>query len=268
MITFGDYVRPKSLDEASELLKTKKPARIIGGGLYVRMGDRRIGLAVDLSDLELDYIKETDDSFEIGAMTSLRSLETDSALNAHYGDVFKQSLKDIVGVQLRNIATVGGTVYQKYGFSDVIPALLAVNAKVCFNSTGEISLKEYLEEDGFRRDVLEKVVIPKAKDVCASNQTIRISRGDYAMLVTVVTKIDGKYNVTVGARPRRATLALKAMDYLNSAGEVTEEVAIKAGELAAEELVFGTNTRGTAEYREDICKVLVKRAVLEVSSCK
>lgn len=267
MITFGDYVRPKSLDEASELLKTKKPARIIGGGLYVRMGKRRIGLAVDLSDLELDYIKETDDSFEIGAMTSLRSLETDSAINAQFGNVFKQSLKDIVGVQLRNIATVGGTVYQKYGFSDVIPALLAVNAKVCFHDSGEISLEDYLKEDGFRRDVLEKIVVPKAKEVFASNQTVRISRGDYAMLVTVVTKIDGEYKVVVGARPRRAALAVKAMDYLNS-NEVNEDAAIKAGELAAEELVFGTNTRGTAEYREDVCKVLVKRAVLEVSSCK
>lgn len=267
MITFGDYVRPKSLDEACEIVKTKKPARIIGGGLYLRMGDRRIGLAVDLSDLELDYIKETDDSFEIGAMTSLRTLEVDSAINAHYGNVFKQSLKDIVGVQLRNIATVGGTVYAKYGFSDVIPALLAVNAKVSFHEAGEISLEDYLKEDGFRKDVLEKIIIPKASEVQASNQTLRISRGDYAMLVTVVTKIDGKYKVVVGARPRRAAIAEKATDYLNS-NEVSEEVAIKAGELASEELVFGTNTRGTAEYREDVCKVLIKRAVMEVSSCK
>lgn len=267
MITFGDYVRPSSLDEACELLKTKKPARIIGGGLYIRMGKRRIGLAVDLSDLELDYINETETGFEIGAMATLRALETNAALNACFDNLFKEALKDIIGVQFRNIATVGGTVYQKYGFSDVIPALLAVNAKVCFHDSGEISLEDYIKEEGFRRDVLEKVIIPKVEGAKASNQTLRISRSDYPALVVAATKIDGKYRVVVGARPRRATLALTAMDYLNS-NEVNEEAAIKAGELAAEELVFGTNTRGSSEYREDICKVLVKRAILEVSSCK
>ena len=54
------------------------------------------------------------------------------------------------------------------------------------------------------------------------------------------------------------------MDYLNSA-EINEENAYKAGEIASEELVFGSNTRGSAEYRREICKVLVKRAIMEVS---
>lgn len=268
MITFGDYIRPESLDEAYEIISKKKPARIYGGGLYIRMGKRRIGLAVDLCDLGLDYINETEEGFEIGAMTTLRSLETHEGLNACYSNLFKESLKDIIGVQFRNIATVGGTVYQKYGFSDVIPALLAVNAKVCFHGTGEISLKEYLEEEKFRRDVLVKIVVPKVDGAKAAVQTIRISRSDYPALVVTSSKIDGKYSLVVGARPRRAAFAEKAMEYLNGQSEITEEVAAKAGEIASEELAFGSNTRGSKEYRQDICKVLVKRAMLEVSSCK
>lgn len=265
MLTFGDYIKASSLDEAYELVSTKKPARIYGGGMYLRMGDRRIGLAIDLCDLGLDTIEETDTAYEIGAMTSLRALETHEGLNEMFDNLFKEGLKDIIGVQFRNIATVGGTVYNKYGFSDVIPPLLATNATVHFHGSDAISLKDYLVEEKYRRDVLVKVVVPKVKEAKASIKTARISKSDYPALVVSATKIDGKVSIVVGARPRRATFAEKAMEYVNSQSEITEEVAIKAGEIAAEELVFGTNTRGTKEYRTDICKVLVKRALLEVA---
>lgn len=265
MLTFGDYIKASSLDEAYELLSTKKPARIYGGGMYLRMGDRRIGLAVDLCDLGLDTIEETEAGYEIGAMATLRTLETHEGLNEMFGDLFKEGLKDIIGVQFRNIATVGGTVYNKYGFSDVIPPLLAANAVVHFHNSGEISLEEYLVEEKYRRDVLVKVVVPKVEGAKASIKTARISRSDYPALVVSTSIIDGKSKIIVGARPQRAALAKKAMEYVDSQPEITEEVAIKAGEIAAEELVFGSNTRGSKEYRQDICKVLVKRALLEVA---
>ncbi|WP_338013823.1 hypothetical protein [Desulforamulus profundi] len=38
--------------------------------------------------------------------------------------------------------------------------------------------------------------------------------------------------------------------------------------MAVEELSFGSNIRGTAEYRKAMCKVLVKRAITEVLQCK
>lgn len=264
MITFGDYIRASSLDEAYEIISKKKPARIYGGGMYLRMGDRRIGIAVDLSDLGLDTIEETEDGFSIGAMATLRMLETNEGLNSCYENLFKQGLKDIIGVQFRNIATVGGTVYNKYGFSDVIPPLLAVNAVVHFHNSGSIALKDYLVEEKYRRDVLVNVTVPKVEGAKASIKTARISRSDYPALVVAASKIDGKSNIVVGARPKRAALAEKAMEYVDSQEKITEEVAIRAGEIAAEELTFGTNTRGTKEYRKHICKVLVKRALLEV----
>lgn len=268
MLTFGDYIKASSLDEAYEIISKKKPARIYGGGMYLRMGDRRIGIAVDLCDLGLDTIEETEEGFEIGAMATLRMLETHEGLNECYGNLFKEGLKDIIGVQFRNIATVGGTVYNKYGFSDVIPPLLAVNATVHFHGSGSISLKDYLVEEKYRRDVLVKVTVPKVEGAKTSIKTARISRSDYPALVVAASQIDGKTNIVVGARPRRAALAEKAMEYVDSQGELTEEVAIRAGEMASEELAFGTNTRGSKEYRKHICKVLVKRALLEVASWK
>ena len=41
-----------------------------------------------------------------------------------------------------------------------------------------------------------------------------------------------------------------------------------AGAMAAEELVFSSNTKASAEYRKALCKTLVARAIQEVEQCK
>ena len=62
---------------------------------------------VDLSGLGLDKIEETKEEFRIGAMCTLRQLETDQGLDQYFGGVFKECTRHIVGVQMRNLATVG-----------------------------------------------------------------------------------------------------------------------------------------------------------------
>lgn len=267
MATFGEYVKPKSIEEAYEIVSKKKPARVMGGGLYMRMGSRRIGMLVDLDDAGLSYINETEDSVEIGAMTTFRQMETSEVLDRCFDELIKASVRDVIGVQFRNLVTIGGTVYAKHGFSDLIPSLLALDAKVVFYNSGEVSLNDYLREDGYRKqDIIEKIVIPK-KEVKASYQSIRLSKGDYAILVVSVVKSDEGVKIAVGARPQSAILAESAMNLLGT-DDLTEENVTQASKKAAEELTFGTNTRGSKEYRKEICKVLVKRALEEVKSCK
>jgi CO/xanthine dehydrogenase FAD-binding subunit len=265
MITFGDYVKPKSVEEAYEIISTKKPARLLGGGCYVRMGNRRIGLAVDLCDAGLDYINETENSIELGATSTFRQIETSEVILNQYDGLLSKSVRDIVGVQLRNIVTTGGTVYARHGFSDFLPSLLSMDAKVVFHNGGEVSLEDYHNEEVSRRDIVEKVILPK-REGKGSYQALRLSKGDYAILVVSVTKSDAGYRIAVGGRPQRAALAYKAMEFMNGA-DATEENIKKAAEIVSEELSFGTNTRGSKEYRKEICKVLVKRALAEVSSC-
>lgn len=77
-----DYIRPKSLEEAYELLSSNKNSRILGGGAFLRLGSKRINTAIDLCDLDLNYIKETDEGIEIGAMTTFRDLEKNQILRS------------------------------------------------------------------------------------------------------------------------------------------------------------------------------------------
>ena len=65
---FGTYVRVGNAAEAYELLQKNRNNKIVGGGIWMRLGSRRVATAIDLSACGLDQIEETETEFRIGAM--------------------------------------------------------------------------------------------------------------------------------------------------------------------------------------------------------
>lgn len=266
MINIGQYVKPKSVEEAYELLISRSDSTLFGGGAFIRLAQRNIGLAIDLSDAGMNYIKETASTIEIGGATTFGDIEKSELLRNCFDSLLTHAVEDIVGVQLRNIVTIGGTVYSKYGFSDPITALRALNTTIILHNAGAISLDEFLTQARKDKDILEKVIIQK-ENLRASFKMMRNSIGDYAILNAAVTKGDSGYKIVIGARPGVAALATKAIEYINS-NEINEEMAETAGKIASDELTFSDNNLGSKEYRSHICRVLVKRGIMEVSSCR
>ena len=84
MITIQKYVRAQSLEEAYQLNQSKRN-RILGGMLWLRLGKGSVSTAIDLCDLGLNKIEETEEAFSIGAMVTLRDLEQHEGLNACFG---------------------------------------------------------------------------------------------------------------------------------------------------------------------------------------
>ena len=121
MMTIREYKRAESLEEAWQL-NQKKANRVLGGMIWLKMENINVGTAIDLSALGLDTIEETDTEIIIGAMATLRDLETNAALNAYTAGAVREAVRHIVGVQFRNCATVGGSIYGRFGFSDVLSA--------------------------------------------------------------------------------------------------------------------------------------------------
>ena len=60
MLNIQNYKKVESIEEAYEL-NQKKANRIVGGMMWMRMGDNRINTAIDMSGLGLDKIEETDE---------------------------------------------------------------------------------------------------------------------------------------------------------------------------------------------------------------
>ena len=261
MFSFKNYLAVTTLEEAyNELLKNKKNI-VLGGTSYLRMGNVSYNTAIDLSNLTLNYIREEGEYIHIGAMTSSRDLETNEITQKIFDGILDKCVRGIIGVQFRTNVTVGATVFSKYGFSDLIPTLLAMGATVVLYNGGEISLEDYLKEEGLRRDILVEVKI--RKDGRGSFQSIRKSKTDYAIPNVCVTKTEAGIRAAIGVRPGKAVLSYRAMDILNS-NEITDEIIDKACEAMGEEVTFGSNMRGTGEYRRAVSKNLLKRAIKEV----
>mgnify|MGYP000674124099 CR=1 FL=1 len=90
MLTIREYKKAESLEEAYTL-NQKKSNRVIGGMIWLKMENINVGTAIDLSGLELDTIEETEGSFSIGAMVTLRQLEEHAGLAAYTHGAVKGS---------------------------------------------------------------------------------------------------------------------------------------------------------------------------------
>jgi len=257
------YYKPNHVEDAYERLCVEKNSVLIGGGTYIRLGSKRISTAIDLSNANLDYINETEKNIEIGAMVSLGEIEGSDIIKKSFGDYFTYSVRNVVGVSFRNVATIGATVYSRYGFSDILTALLALNVNVKLFEQGIMPLEKYLSEGSFKKDILESILIDKNMKR-AVFKDMRNSSSDYAILNLAVSKDDERYRIAVGARPGRASLAQETMNFL-SGKDLTADVIQEACNTLEDEVTFGTNRRGSEHYRRQISKVLLKRALMEVS---
>ena len=274
MFYYNQYVRAQSLDEAYELYQ-KKPNFVLGGMLWLKMKNRTLGTAIDLCDLGLDQIDEDENEFRIGAYATLRQIETHEALNAYTHGAIAESVRHIVGVQFRNVATVGGSIWGRFGFSDVMTIFRALGAKVQLHKAGIMDLDEFAALPRTTRDVLVSVIVPKnAKGIVYLSQ--RNQSTDFPVLTCAVANRSGRYVAVIGASPYMAEpvwdedgildgLADAKTDgnaTLTENSENNEKIEKFAG-YVAEHIRFGSNIRAGAEYREMICRVLTRRAVTQ-----
>lgn len=274
MFYYNQYVRAQSLDEAYELYQ-KKPNFVLGGMLWLKMKNKTLGTAIDLCDLGLDQIDEDENEFRIGAYATLRQIETHEALNAYTHGAIAESVRHIVGVQFRNVATVGGSIWGRFGFSDVMTIFRALGAKVQLHKAGIMDLDEFAALPRTTRDVLVSVIVPKnAKGVVYLSQ--RNQSTDFPVLTCAVANRSGRYVAVVGASPYMAEPVWDEEGILdcladaktdgNAALTDNSETNAKIDKFAgyvAEHIRFGSNIRAGAEYREIICRVLTRRAVTQ-----
>lgn len=259
MLTIKNYVRAKSLEEAYEL-NQKRRNRIIGGMMWLKMSRLSIDTAIDLCDLGLDKIEESEDKFRIGAMVTLRQLELHEGLRAYTGGEISKVVSSIVGVQFRNGATVGGSVFGRYGFSDVLTFLLSADTCVELYRGGIVPLEDFVNR-AYDRDILVSVIIKKRKaKFCYL--TVRNAKTDFPVLACSLAKIDGEFRLSIGARPSRAMLVKDEKGLL--LGAVDEKSAEVFADYAAEVVPTSKNLRASAEYRTHLVRVLTKRALLEI----
>lgn len=255
MIKFREYKKAESLEEAYQL-NLKKNNFVIGGMMWLKMMRRNLGTAIDISGLGLDLIEEEDECYKIGAQVTLRMLEKHEGFNAFTGNAMRESVRHIVGTQFRNTATVGGSIYGRYGFSDVLTLFLALGAEVEFYHRGKIDLRDFAKELKSEPDILMYIYVPKNIEA-VDYRSVRNQSTDFPVLTCAVAKKNGAWTAAIGARPRRAV----AIDDEGILSTVNDESVDRFIEKIQGIAVTGSNQRASAEYRSMMTQVLVKRAI-------
>lgn len=258
----NEYVVAKTLEEAYTLLKENDSNMVVGGGAWIKMSsNKEINTLIDLKDLTLNTITSNKDAFFIGANVTLHELELNEEIGQFYDGIVIQAIKEIMGMGIRNLATVGGSVMGRFSFSDLFAVLIALDAKLEFYHHKEVSVRDFLDDKKFDKDILLQVVIPK-KEAKGYFKKVKRTALDFAILNIAIVK-GGEFEIVIGARPGIAKRAEKTCAFLQDK-DITEEVLEEAVSILEEEMSFSNNVRGSKEYRLDLAKVYVKRGIKEV----
>ena len=226
---------------------------------------------------ELDYIREdADGGLSIGAMTPLETLVSAPLLKGPF-DVLRDTAGQIGGVELRNVATIGGNIAGALPCADMPPPLMTLGAEVKLSSdAGErwVPLDELYA--GYGRmaisdnEVLSEIRVPRPARASGSVYLKYHDRQSMDMTVIGV-------GVHVELVPESGALKDVRLAYANGApttfrarkteevlrGEVlSDDLLFAAAEAAGKEAVPRANSwRADPEYRLALIKSMTRRAV-------
>ena len=129
-----EYREVYTIQEAIAGLGQAESARVVAGATDVlirwRQGVWRPEYVVNIKRIPyldgVSYSPET--GLSLGTLVTIRSLELDARIRQHY-PALAQAASAFAGVQIRNLATVGGNVCNASPAGDMLPALLAYGAE-------------------------------------------------------------------------------------------------------------------------------------------
>lgn len=251
LITIQNYIKVQSLQEAYEL-NQKRGCRILGGMMWMRLSSANVNTVIDLSGLGLQAIEETANEFSIGCMCTLRALEMHPGLDEYFDGAVKKSVKSIIGVQFRNGATVGGSVFGRFGFSDVLTLFLALDAYVELYRRGMVRLADFMKMER-DNDILVRIVLRK-DGRRAAYLAERNAQTDFPILTCAAAVKEEKAYIAVGARP------MKAECIVIDLWEGLDDTSLrKVAAAAADRFTYGSNMRGSSEYRRHLAEIDIYR---------
>jgi len=250
------YHRPQTLDEALTLLTQPNTLPLGGGTLLSKLTADSIEV-VDLQALGLDSLNKTGNNpstgsgqrLELGATLTLQAvLESE-----HCPEALKSALKLEAPLNIRNAATVAGTLVACDGRSTFAAVLLAMDSRIIVNSKqkGEetINIGDFLPlRDQVRGKLITKIVLPA--NIKLAFEYVSKTPADKPLVCAALAQWNsGRTRLALGGYGKSPMLA---MDGTESEG--VEAAARNAFHEAADEWA-------SAEYRTDVAVTLAKRCL-------
>jgi CO/xanthine dehydrogenase FAD-binding subunit len=133
-----EVMRPGTRAEAVALLARPKTAPLTVRPRPESLWGTGIETFVDLSLLELDYVREeADGCLHVGAGASLQTLFDDPLVKSHTRGLLNRAAWQVAPESIRNLASLWGAIQARGGPPEFIMALLALEAQVQLLGAGE-----------------------------------------------------------------------------------------------------------------------------------
>ena len=274
----GHYARPATLNEALALLGNDTAQwRVIAGGTDLLVQNERLVRSLNLLDIsaldELRLIREDEHAVRIGALVPFADIAASPGLQT-WAPALVTSAREIGGVQIQNMGTLGGNLVNASPAADGVPPLFVLDASVVLRSArGEcvvpvVDLATGPGETVITADeLLTEIIVPKVRhkgreitfyQKLGPRKALTIAKASVAFLgwledgtLTDVRVAFGAVAPTVMQAPRTAD-ALMQVPF----GEAT---LMRAGEVAAGECRPIDDLRSTAAYRRRLVRGLLIR---------
>ena len=181
-----DFFKPQTIDEAIKLKEQYgDKAVFMAGGTDVNCADStyEVERVIGIQQLKLDKISKSNSQISIGAGVTIQQLidmpEVPEQLTI--------AARHFVNRNIRNIATIGGNIAANKSASNLIPILVALDAKLKIGGTkAPVAVYDYITHE--IKDLIESIVIA-AEDLKKKYSLRKFSRtaNDVSIITAAVT---------------------------------------------------------------------------------
>jgi len=276
-----DYQKVYSLQDALEAVSASKGISVFMAGgtdllVQIKEGKIRPQCVIDVKGIhEMDGLATSEDELSIGALTSIRTLETSPSTLGKV-PLLAQAAAKLGSVQVRHRATIGGNLCNASPSAETAPALLAMDAQavICGKAgTRVVELNDFFLGPGATvlgdGEMLTHLKIPLTRNRQGSVYYKLSTRKamDLAFVgVAVLLELDRgdeitKARIALGAvapKPIRVQSAEKLLE-----GRLLDlDAARESAELAAQSCKPISDLRASAEYRREMVRELCQQGLL------
>ena len=267
------------MEAAFTALQENDSPYLLGGGTDLLNGMKNMAVqpqcVIDLKGIPGIDVIEYKDGFKIGALTTVREIETSSLVRRKI-PVLSEAAASLGSIQIRNRATVGGNLCHGSPAADLAAVLLAMNCEVdIVSARGGRTLPLAQFFTGYRCTALDQDEILAGIRIAPEIERFKgaylklgprkamdIGLVNIAVLLDSDSGVCNRIMIALGAVAPIPLRAEKAEAMLNGK-ELKPDLIQDAAAAAANEAEPITDFRASAEYRRDMVKNLILKGIAQ-----
>ncbi|MFX0085888.1 MAG: FAD binding domain-containing protein [Candidatus Hodarchaeota archaeon] len=265
MHTIKEFIYPSNIKNALMYLSDESTG-IIAGGTHINTSSQKYTRFVDITRLNLKYIKEKGNKIIIGSTTTISEM-LESPLVQKVGNGLLTKACNLIGdTPLRNVITLGGNIALSLPWAGLPAALLVLDAEIVIMDNPESS-KTIVAEEYFKLgkvnqgEIIKEVIFPIRKDWFSRYEKFALTKVDYTWLTLAFSV---KLNQGVVEKSRIAISRISKHSRLPEVEEMM--LGIQIDILEIEKLVakiknsinIVSDYRSSKSYRKHLLGILFK----------